>query len=546
MATYWACHAASTSWITCVWPGQSGSSSKVAAPNLKVREAQRKRVHRLSSLHSFHALASKAKRFCELGQLDLAFDILCQLDEVGYAPSHSLYWSLLNLCKKKKALYHASHLHSRMESLVLDPSNYFLAEYLVSTLVCCFALDAALEVFHKLPHKTTYSWTALINGHVEFGDAPEALKLYSLMLEEGFQPDEFTCVSLLKACTITSNLEVGKCIHDYARQNGYHYNIFVSCALITMYGECESMADAEDVFATIPHRSVVAWTSLLAGYVKNGQERKALQLYRQMREECLILDEQSFVVALQACCLIADKEKGTVIVEGKLRKVIALEIGEALHADAQRKGFDSGVYIANVLVLMYGKCGDISGAENVFCGIIKKNVPLWNAMLSAYTEQGHPDRALQLFKCMHEEGLSPEERSYVISLQACSLFAEKEVAVRVGKSLLKLKSLNIGKALHSDGKKKDYDSNLYISSALTNMYGKCGDLTAAKRLFDGLSQYSIVTWNAMLSAYVESGQGGNALELYQQMQAEGVGVDDVTLKSLLRLRQTAKTGGEIL
>ncbi|MCO5561054.1 hypothetical protein L7F22_014675 [Adiantum nelumboides] len=460
MATYWACHAASTSWIACVWPGQSGSSSKVAAPNLKVREAQRKRVNRLSSLHSFHALASEAKRFCELGQLDLAFDILCQLDEVGYAPSHSLYWSLLNLCKKKKALHYASHLRSRMESLVLDPSNYFLAEYLVSTLVCCFALDAALEVFHKLPHKTTYSWTALINGHVEFGDALEALKLYSLMLEEGFQPDEFTCVSLLKACTITFNLKVGKCIHDYARQNGYHYNIFVSCALITMYGVCERMADAEDVFATMPHRSVVAWTSLLAGYVKNGQERKALQLYRQMMEECLILDEQSLVVTLQACCLIADKEKGTVIVEGKLR--------------------------------------DISAAENVFCGVIKKNVPLWNAMLSAYTEQGHPDRALQLFKCMHEEGLSPEERSYVISLQACSLFSEKEVAVRVGKSLLKLKSLNIGEALHSVGKKKGYDSNLYVSSALMNMYGKCGDLTAAKRLFDGLSQYSIVTWNAML------------------------------------------------
>eukprot|EP00250_Pteridium_aquilinum_P012898 c21013_g1_i1 orf=803-3535(+) len=501
----------------------------------KKLEQQGLELSKYDPLPSYYSLASELEGLCEMGQLDKAFDVLSHMDQLGFVPSNSLYWALLSTCKKKKSLHYASRVRLHMDSLVLDPKNYFLAEYLISALVSCHALDTALEVFHSLPHKTAYSWTALISGYVENGNALEAFKLYDLMLKEGIQPDEYTCVSLLKACTSTLNLEMGKAIHDYARENGYESNAFVGSTLVTMYGKCGSIADAEDVFGMMPYRSVVAWTTMLVGYVEHGQGMKALQLYRQMQEECLVVDEQTFAVALQACCILAEKEKGIVDVEGGLCKAMALEIGQALHADAWRKGYDSNVYVGNLLVCMYGKCGNILAAENVFFGFAQKNVALWNAMLSAYVDQSAPENTLRLYISMLEQGQSPEERSFVVALQACSLLAEEEEAVFVEESLVKAKSLRIGEALHTDAKKQNFDSNLYVSSALLNMYGKCGDLITANKVFEGLSQRSIVSWNAMLSAYVEQGQVNNALQLYQRMQSEEIGVDDVTLISLLQL-----------
>ncbi|EFJ31599.1 hypothetical protein SELMODRAFT_72308, partial [Selaginella moellendorffii] len=72
-----------------------------------------------------------------------------------------------------------------------------------------------------------------------------------------------------------------------------------------------------------------------------------------------------------------------------------------------------------------------------------------------------------------------------------------------------------------------------VAGALVNMYGKCGQLGAARRLFDAQQVRNAVTWTAMVAAYAQNGHGAQALELFHVMNAEGVGACSVVFVSIL-------------
>ncbi|CAM6012949.1 unnamed protein product [Sphagnum balticum] len=65
------------------------------------------------------------------------------------------------------------------------------------------------------------------------------------------------------------------------------------------------------------------------------------------------------------------------------------------------------------------------------------------------------------------------------------------------------------------------------------MYGKCGSMQDAWRVFNKMPSQDVATWNAMIFGYVKCGQGQKALELFQRMQQEGVWPDRVTLVGVL-------------
>lgn len=66
------------------------------------------------------------------------------------------------------------------------------------------------------------------------------------------------------------------------------------------------------------------------------------------------------------------------------------------------------------------------------------------------------------------------------------------------------------------------------------MYGKCGAILDAEKLFDEMPQRTIFSWNAMIGAYVSTGQPWEALELYRDMRVLGVDVDARTFPCILK------------
>lgn len=468
-------------------------------------------------------MGTGALRFCrrklwseaheEVG-LEKALQVLCEL---GTSPPDSLYLSFLKACYQRKASALARQLYQHLRHQHPSAVAGLVADYLVITFAKCGDLEHALHVFHELPQRNIYVWTAIISGFTDCGRGHEALELHQHMKADGVDPNHFTFVSLLKACGNIPRLHEGQKLHAEVQQKGLASDVFVGSSLVSMYGKCGRLEEAENVFFKLLQRSVVTWNGMLSAYVQQDQGEKALQLYRHMIKEGICPNDLTLVIVLQACGMLADKEEPT-NVSNKLIKVVASSIGQALHAVARQKGITEN--IANGLVSLYSKCSSVEEAENVFCAFCQHSVVTWNSMISTYAENGQGKLALQLCCHMQQLGVSPDEWTFVGALQAGGNIAEQEESVIVGGELTKPMSLDIGQALHNDAEREGFASHIYVGNSLLTLYNKCGSIAKAESVFVGLPQPNLVSWNAMLSAYADHGQEGMALHLFRQMQEE--------------------------
>ncbi|CAA6669839.1 unnamed protein product [Spirodela intermedia] len=76
---------------------------------------------------------------------------------------------------------------------------------------------------------------------------------------------------------------------------------FVDTALIDMYCKCGSIERARKVFDGMPHRDVVAWSAIIAGYGLHGRGHEALHLFEQMKLSGVAPNDVTFLAALSAC-----------------------------------------------------------------------------------------------------------------------------------------------------------------------------------------------------------------------------------------------------
>nr|ABK26521.1 unknown [Picea sitchensis] len=100
--------------------------------------------------------------------------------------------------------------------------------------------------------------------------------------------------------------------------------------------------------------------------------------------------------------------------------VAALEQGKQVHADIIKIGFELDVSVSNGLVDMYGKCGRIEDAQEVFSKLLEPDVASWNAMISGLAQHGCGKEAVLLFEQMLQTGVKPNQITFVVVLSGCS------------------------------------------------------------------------------------------------------------------------------
>ncbi|PRQ54376.1 putative pentatricopeptide [Rosa chinensis] len=181
---------------------------------------------------------------------------------------------------------------------------------MISGLVACGKLSAARGVFERMPAKNVVSWTAMINGYVKNQQPEEAFELFWRMQLGNVRPNEFTLVSLLKACTQFESLKLARRIHDFALKNGFKIDVFLGTALIDTYSKCGSLEDAKRVFDKMQIKSLATWNSMITSLGVHGFGEEALALFAAMEEANVRPDAITFVGVLSACLHTNNLEDG--------------------------------------------------------------------------------------------------------------------------------------------------------------------------------------------------------------------------------------------
>eukprot|EP01018_Ginkgo_biloba_P022611 Gb_35108 [translate_table: standard] len=91
-----------------------------------------------------------------------------------------------------------------------------------------------------------------------------------------------------------------------------------------------------------------------------------------------------------------------------------------------------------------------------------------------------------------------------------------------------------GKVIHAYVIKTGLDSDIFQGTKLVHMYGKCGSLVDARKVFDKMADCNVVSWNTMIAGYVENGEGEEALKLFHQMQWAHIKLSKFTASSVLK------------
>ncbi|KAI5081461.1 hypothetical protein GOP47_0004644 [Adiantum capillus-veneris] len=278
----------------------------------------------------------------------------------------------------------------------------------------------------------------------------------------------------------------------YVYKSGLEAHASIANCLVSMLVVVGSLHDAQQVFDSLPYHNGESLNSLIIGYVKCGRHHQALNIYRSLPKDDLTLplSSHAFVSLLKACTKLKDWERGSEV-----------------HAHIACTGrLKSDLHVGSALLDMYAKCGAIDKAQQVFDELPDRNVVTWTALLAGYAESGQSDGALKCFKLMQSEGLSPNAVTYVCVLKACG----------------SKRDTTKGQDVHEEIERQGLlESNLFVGSALVNMYSKCGLLTKAQEVFDKLPARDVVSWTALISGYTENGYGEEALECFEQMQLRG-------------------------
>ncbi|KAK9277940.1 hypothetical protein L1049_027497 [Liquidambar formosana] len=98
--------------------------------------------------------------------------------------------------------------------------------------------------------------------------------------------------------------------------------------------------------------------------------------------------------------------------------------GASVYAVVCADGFESNVFVCNVVVAMYGRCGALDDARQMFEELSERrigDVVSWNSIVAAYVQSGDSRMALEMSKRMtNDVRLHPDVVSLINVLPACA------------------------------------------------------------------------------------------------------------------------------
>ncbi|KAL6980498.1 hypothetical protein U1Q18_022136 [Sarracenia purpurea var. burkii] len=189
-----------------------------------------------------------------------------------------------------------------------------------------------------------------------------------------------------------------------------------------------------------------------------------------------------------------------------------------IHGRLIVSGFEPDNAISTHLINSYSLFQKCDLARFVFDSTQNPDVILWNSMIRAFVRSNQFDEALEMYHSMLEqESLEPDKFTFTFVLKACTGILHFQEGV----------------SIHREIVDKGLESDVYIGTGLIDMYCKLGELTLARKVFDGMPKKDVVAWNAMIAGLSQSSDPSEAFKLFRHMQLnDGMKPNSVSLLNL--------------
>ncbi|KAH7330786.1 hypothetical protein KP509_20G001900 [Ceratopteris richardii] len=430
---------------------------------------------------------------------DIAQQLYHQISVKAVIPNRVSYVNILTILSNKKVSEFGRQIHAILASKT-NEFEVVLGTAFVNLYGKSGCLGEAGKVFDKMENLNTVSWNAFIASHVQNGQNSRAQQIFCQMLEESYIMNNLTFINVLDSCDDNSSSSGVKRLHVLIKGNNLEKDKVVENALMNMYGKCNCLSIAKDLFDGMHERNELTWNAMITHCAQNGHAMEAFKVFNQMLQESSLADKVTFIGILDACMSVVDLKKGI-----------------HTHAMMVRSHVSIDVVLCTSLINMYSKCDKFSAALGIFDKLDERDVIPWSTLISGYAQQGQSEEALYFFNQMCQEGVMPNKITYVSVLAACSIHA-----VHLA-----------GKRIHVGVSGQEQTADVVLSNALINLYGKCGCLRDAQAIFDSMLGRNLISWSAIIAAYAYYGEDEEVLQLFSQMQESGLKPNDVTFVSVL-------------
>lgn len=330
------------------------------------------------------------------------------------------------------------------------------ASKLLAFYVECKELKSARKLFDEIPESNIRRWIVLIGSCARHGFHQEAMDVFFKMQRKRVKHSRFIFPSVLKACGHLEAGRTGEEIHTVILKFEFQLDVFVISALIDMYSKCKEIVKARRVFDLMEDKEVVSLNAMISGYVQNGHIKEAF---------CLIQE------------MILSGMKPNVVTWNTIIAGFSQENDEAMAWEAFRLMRENG---------------------------IEPDVISWTSVLTGLVQNFRNKEAFDTFKQMLVAGFRPTTATISGLLPACATVAD----------------LRHGREIHGYAVVMGMEKDVYVRSALIDMYGKCGFLDQAGALFWNMPDKNTVTWNSMIFGYANNGHCREAIALFGKMVEE--------------------------
>ncbi|KAJ8752818.1 hypothetical protein K2173_008553 [Erythroxylum novogranatense] len=375
---------------------------------------------------------------------------------------------------------------------------------------CQGELYIARYLFDRMPQRTVVSWNTMISGYAHWGKFEESLSLFTMMHGSGTRLSGATFSTVLSICARALSFCSGKLIHclvlksgceSFERVGGALLYFYAKCwqihyarrvfeelrggndvlyyLMIVGYVQCGLLADAYDLFVKMPTRDVMAWTALISGYAKSDNScEMALDLFRCMRGSGeAVPNEFTLDSVIRVCSRLG-----------------ALSKGFNIHGIVVKCGYEFDLSICGALIELYCSCQAVDDAKMVYDRITGPCSNTSNSMISGLILMGRIEDAECVFQRMKKNAVS-----YNLMVKGYAINGQFE-----------------------DSKKlfeKMPHKTIISSNTMISVFSRNGEINKAMMLFEDTKQEkNPVTWNSMMSGYIQNDRHEEALKLFLSMR----------------------------